>query len=398
MKKATQQLTKQHNRNLVLKTVFDNDQISRAEIARITSLTRTTVSDIVSDLMKEGLVEEVGLGSSLGGKSPILLSLVADSRHLIGLDLGQNQFTGVIVNLRGKINNIISIPAITPQKKDPLEMIYEILDQLLESSTQSVVGISIGTPGLVNTEEGLVINAVNLGWKNLPLAKLLKERYGLLAYVVNDSQAAAMGEYSFGMEKKTEGNLIVINVGNGIGAGIILNGKLFHGEGGGSGEIGHIVVVHENGELCRCGHHGCLETVASARALISHAQSAYMKNQLNIPVSTPEDIDLDVIENAFHSGDPVAHRLITEAGQYLGRAIASLVGTLNIQNIVLIGDMTRFGSKWLETIRSTMKESCLSGLAQNTHIKVGTLGKNVIALGASALLANNYDLLFNRQD
>jgi hypothetical protein len=156
MKKATRQHTKEHNRNLVLKTIFDYASISRAEIARITSLTRTTVSDIVADLLDEGLVSEVGVGSSMGGKSPVLLSLVEDSRCLIGLDLARNEFRGAIINLRGKTRDIITVPINSKDGVEALGLVYEILDRLMQTTWQSLVGIGIGTPGLVNISEGMV--------------------------------------------------------------------------------------------------------------------------------------------------------------------------------------------------------------------------------------------------
>jgi hypothetical protein len=211
MKKATQEQTKEHNRNLVLNILLEHDSISRAEIARITHLTRTTVSDIVADLMNEGLVEEIGLGSSMGGKSPILLSVLEDARFLIGLDLAQNQFNGAVVNLRGQIREMISLPVNDRGGQEALGLVIDILDRLVKTACQPVVGIGVGTPGLVNTSAGIVINAVNLDWKNLPLAQLLQERYQVPICVSNDSQAAAMGEYTFGRYHKNRKNLIVIN-------------------------------------------------------------------------------------------------------------------------------------------------------------------------------------------
>lgn len=387
MKKATQQQTKEHNRNLVLKTIFDHDRISRADIARATRLTRTTVSDLVAELASEGLVDEVGVGESLGGKSPILLSLNADSRCLIGLDLAHNQFTGALVNLRGEIHKSVSLPVNDRNAEEALALVYEILDRLMAAACQNVVGIGVGTPGLVNTGEGVVINAVNLDWKNLPLANLLEGRYHRPVYVLNDSQAAAMGEYVFGGGHTSESSLIVINARHGIGAGIVINGRLFQGDGGGAGEIGHTVIMPENGLLCRCGNHGCLETVASAQALVSRARAL---------LDPSAQVTLDTIEHAFRSGDPLIQRLVCEAGRYLGLAISDLIGILNIHEIVLSGDMTRFGEPWLEAIQETLSQTSLIGLAQDTRIEIGQLGENSVVLGASAHLIHNYELLFAR--
>jgi N-acetylglucosamine repressor len=393
MQKATRQYTKEHNTNLVLKTIFDNESIGRAEIARITSLTRTTVSDIVADLITEGLVNEVGMGVSIGGKSPILLSLAADSRYLIGLDLARKKFSGAIVNLRGEIRYKVDQDIQGLDSEAALASVYSILDQLTQTSYQPLVGIGIGTPGLVNTSEGLVVNAVNLDWKNLQLASPLKERYHLPVLVFNDSQATAMGEFTFGEGNAPEGNLIVINLRYGVGAGIIINGQLFYGDGGGAGEIGH-VVVQEGGLPCRCGNIGCLETVASTQAVIQHAQRLISQNAKSSLTNAQENISLETIEQAFRLGDPLARQIVLEAGRYLGMAISSLTGTLNIHRVVLAGDMTCFGDPWLDAIQKTMRQTTLAGLAEETHIEISCLGPNRIILGASALILKNYSLLF----
>ncbi len=397
MQKATRQHTKEHNRNLVLKTIFERSSISRAEIARITSLTRTTVSDIVADFLDEGLVSEIGIGSSIGGKSPILLSLVDDSRYLIGLDLAHNQFRGAIVNLRGKICKTVTLPVNSTNGDEALALVYEILDQLMETSYLPLVGIGIGTPGLVNISEGIVVNAVNLDWKDLPLAHLMEERYHLPVYILNDSQAAAMGEYTYGQGHSAESNLIVINARHGIGAGIIINGKLFQGDGGGAGEIGHVVVVPEGGLLCRCGNRGCLETVASAQALVKQTQALISQSSGIQSAQSPQEITLDTIDQAFTKQDPIVRQLVLETGRYMGMAISNLVGTLNIKNIVFTGDMTRFGKPWLDAIQTTISQTSLPRLVQETQIEIGQLGTESIILGASAMLVNNYSLLFRSQ-
>ena len=397
MQKATRQYTKEHNRNLVLKTIIEHDSISRAEIARITKLTRTTVSDIVADLMQEGLVSEIGIGSSLGGKSPILLSLVDDSRYLIGLDLAHNQFRGAIVNLRGKVLKLVTQPVNTSNGDEALGLVYHILDQLIESPYLPLVGIGVGTPGLVNISQGMVLDAVNLDWKDLPLAQLLQERYHLPVYILNDSQAAALGEYTYGQGHAPESNMIVINARHGIGAGILIHGSLFQGDGGGAGEIGHVVVVPEGGELCRCGNRGCLETVASAQSLVKQAQTLLLRSDHPRPYGSPQEITLNSIEQAFAQGDPLVRPMVLSTGRYIGMAISNLVGSLNIQKIVLTGDMTRFGLPWLEAICEMVSKTTLPRMAQQTRVEIGQLGVNSIVLGASAMLANNYALLFKSQ-
>jgi N-acetylglucosamine repressor len=382
MKKATYQQTKQHNRDLVLRTIFANESISRAEVARVTSLTRTTVSEVVNGLLAEGLVEEVGRGESIGGKSPILLSIVADSRYLIGLNLGQDKFVGAIVNLRGEIKETVEVPVHDDNGQAALEAVYQIIGQLIRTRLKPIVAIGVGTPGLVNTRDGVVLNAVNLDWQDLSLGSLLKKKFKIPVSILNDSQATAIGEYVYGGKTEHEENLIVVNVKHGIGAGILINGRLFQGDGGGAGEIGH-VVVQENGELCRCGKQGCLETVSSAHAVL---------RQLNMT-------SIDQVQTAFEAGDANARRVIAKAGHYLGISLANLIGTLNIQKIILTGDMMRFGNAWLDIVTSSMQSAALARLSDGTHLELGALDYRACILGASAfLLLESYSPLFIREN
>ena len=380
-KKATHQQTKQHNRDLVLKTIIAHEAISRAEIARRTNLTRATVSDMVSLLTRAGLVKEVGYGESIGGKAPILLSLVADSRYLLGVNLEQDKFIGSVVNLRGEIKDSVEYPVSGNDREHALQLVYKVLDALTQTEWQPLVGIGVGTPGLVNTREGVIVSAVNLEWQDLPLGQLLEKRYKIPVLVLNDSQATAIGEFVYGGEYLSDQNLIVVNVKHGIGAGILINGRLFQGDGGRAGEIGH-VVVQEDGELCRCGKQGCLETVSSVRAVLKH-------------------LNLDSLEQAqacFDSGDPRAQEVITRAAHYLGISLANLIGLLNIQKVILTGEMTRFGVTWLEAVNASMRNAALLRLFENTQLELGKLDYRACILGASAfLLLNGYSLLFKHE-
>jgi N-acetylglucosamine repressor len=395
VKKASQQQIKEQNRNLVLKIIFGCASTSRAEIARVTRLTRTTVSEIVNGLLEEGLVSEIGTGSSIGGKSPILLSLAADSRLLIALDLAQHNFSGAVVNLRGEICELISQPIQGRNGEKALQVAYEIVDQLIQHSNQPLVGISLGTPGLVNTREGVVISAVNMDWSNFPLGPLLRERYRLPIYVLNDCQAAAMGEYQYG-SYPADTNLIVVRVGRGIGAGIIIGGQIYHGDNGYAGEIGHVVCVHGERRLCRCGNYGCLETVASATAVVQIAETLADTDPGSLLAKSRGQISLDVLEEAFTAGDGPARQVIFTAGHYLGEMIANLVGGLNIDRVILTGIMTRFGQPWLEAVQETAQRNILPRLAQEITIEIGHLKKNEAILGAAAVLAGNYEHLFRR--
>ena len=387
MYKATQQQTKQHNKRLILKTIYAQHDISRANIARATSLTRTTVSNNVSELIEDGLVAEIGHGESRGGKRPILLSLVDNARNLIGIDLGNSEFRGGIFDLRGNILHCVNAHVNDCLGQDAVQLLYDLIDRLTALCTQQIAGIAIGTPGVTDATRGVVYEAVNLGWHNIPLKELLEERYPFPIHVANDSQVAALGEYIFGQNREMP-NLVVVKAGRGISAGVVLDGRLYIGERSGQGEIGH-VVVEENGLLCRCGQRGCLETVASTRAIVERAQLLAL-GDINSPLRhlspLPDYLTTDNIFTAFEAGDEAVRDIITDAGRYLGVAIAHLVALLNIQHIVIGGRMARFGQWLVDAIEQELSCRVLPKIAEETDISVSQLGEDIVIQGSAALL------------
>lgn len=385
--KATHAQTRLHNERLVLRTVYDFGPISRAEVARSTGLTRTTVGDVVGDLIDDGMVEEVGRGPSTGGKSPILLSIVGDARQVIGLDLGESIFSGALVNLRGDVRRVVELPVEGRNGDAALDLVFRLVDELIAEASSTPLGIGVGTPGLVDTRTGTIRWAVNLDWQDLPLGGLLHERYGLPSNVANDSQAAALAEYTFGPEERGQRlpNLVTIKVGRGIGAGLVLNGSLFQGDGFGAGEIGHVAVV-DDGAACRCGRFGCLETVASSRAISDRASELARELHTPLEAKATGELDIDDLVRAYLDGDPAARQAALEAARFLGRAIAGLIGALNVARVVLDGPVTGFGDEWLATVADEARRRSLTLVSGDTEIEFGRLTANVVVLGASALL------------
>ncbi len=390
MKKATRKHTKVHNRHLLLRTIYKEGEISRAELARSTRLTKTTVSTIVSDLITEGLVEEIGLGPSEGGKPPVLLGIVDDSRHLIGLDLANSEFRGGVIDLRGNIVHRVSKPLRHDDGQSALDCVFKLADALLTQVTRPLLGIGIGSPGLMDARAGIVRQAVNLDWEALPLRDLLQARYQVPVYLANDSHTAALGEYTFGPDRGAD-SLIVVKVGRGTSAGIVLNGRLHYGDGSGAGEIGHVRVI-DNGEMCTCGHTGCLETVASSRAIIKKARVIFANephSALHNYTKNGDSIDTQTILNAFNDGDPAIAEIVAKVGYYLGIAVANLIGALNIQNIIIAGSLARFGQPLIDAIQAQMRRSAMSTLAAETEISQSELGQDLVMLGAASLLLSN---------
>jgi glucokinase-like ROK family protein len=386
LQKATNQQTRLINQQLVLRTIYDRNPISRADVARATGLTRTTVSDVVEQLLGAGLAEEIGLGRSTGGKAPILLQVPDEARHLVGIEVGDTHVSGAIVNLRGEVRRSVEVPLDGRDGEMALARLDGLIDELVQPSAAPILGIGIGTPGLIDTKTGTVRWAVNLDWRDLPLGARLRERWNLPVHVANDSHAAALGEYTFGGHSPSD-SMVVVKVGRGIGAGIVIGGQLYAGEGSGAGEIGHSAIA-DNYRPCRCGSVGCLETLASTRAVVQRARELAPHapdSVLNVP-SRSEPIDFDELVRAFADGDDLAREVLLDSARHLGRAIGGLIGTLSIRHVVLVGEMTRFGEPWLTAVRREAHRSALAILADATTIEIGRPGDDLVVLGAAALL------------
>ncbi|MCB8987710.1 MAG: ROK family transcriptional regulator [Ardenticatenaceae bacterium] len=376
MKKATRQQTKDHNTRLVLKTIYDQGEISRADVARATRLTRPTVSTIVAQLMAQQFVIETGQGPSAGGKRPTLLGVAPDNHHLLAADLSSQAFRGAIVNLRGQIQHQLTIPVNHLSGQEALPLVYDLLDQLTAVSPTPLLGIGIGAPGLVDAATGTIRHAVNLEWVDLPLGDLLAARYEPPIYLANDSHMAALAEYTFGAAGSSP-HLIVIKVGRGVGAGLVLNGQPFFGDGMSAGEIGHVVVDDgPDGRLCTCGNTGCLETIASAAAMLRQAQETTVQPGL----AWPE------LVSAYLAGDTAVTAIVQRAAQALGQIIAGLIGSLNVRHIILAGSAVDLGAAYRQAVAAAAHQHVMPALAAHAQIDFSTLGRDIVILGCSAMI------------
>jgi glucokinase-like ROK family protein len=309
---------------------------------------------------------------------------------MIGLDLANSEFRGALINLRGKLRNRVGVPVVDRDGDAALELVYQLVERLLAMAKRPVLGIGIGTPGLVDADNGVVRNAVNLDWKDLPLKELLERRFGLPCHVSNDSQVAALAELTFGAGKEAR-NLVVIKLGRGVGAGIAISRELYYGDGFGAGEIGHIVVV-DNGDLCNCGRRGCLETVISSRALIKQAQriaASRSDSILNQLAASPDQISATTLIKACEAGDADVQQIAQEAASILGSTIATMAGALNIQHFILAGSLAGLGACLTEPAQQQVNSRILPALAGDTRIEISTLGPDIVLLGCAALILSH---------
>lgn len=385
MEKATRHQTRDHNSRLVLRTIYSASPISRAEIARQTGLTRPTVSALVANLLESDLVVETGQGPSAGGKPPTLVAFNGRGHALLALDLSGRDFHAAVVNLDGQVLRQATLPRSQRADGAVLDQVYGLIDALLPEVEPSPLAIGVATPGLVDPDRGIVLRSVNLGWVNVPLRDRLAGRYGLPVHVANDSHMAALAEFTYG-EVRGGDNLIVVRVGQGTGAGVILDSRPFYGDGFGAGEIGH-VVVDPAGELCSCGNHGCLETTSSIPAILRNATAADREQSA---LAGAEALTWERFVAAVRSHDPVAADVAVRAGCHLGAAVAHLVGAYNIQTIVLAGPIADLGDVLLDAVTAEMHQRVLPAMAATTTVRYPSIRPaqlpEIIMLGCSALV------------
>jgi len=383
--KATHQQTRAHNAALVLRALYDFGPISRADLARLSGLTRTTVGEVIGSLIDDGLAREIGRGPSTGGKAPILLELIDGARHVIGLDLGEFVFRAALVDIRGQELRTIERPVTGLTGDEALAVVHELIEELAGGSHETLLGIGVGTPGIVDGT-GTIRSAVNLDWQDLPLGDILRARHGVPVEVANDSRAAALAIELFSGRRST--NLVAVKVGRGIGAGVVLGGELFHGDGFGAGEIGH-VVVDDDGAECTCGRFGCLETVASARAILRRALEHAIEapdSALGQRLAAVGELTMDDIRATLDAGDEPTRRIVVAAGRFLGRMIANLIGVLDVERIVVHGSVAELGDVWLVAVRDEAHRRALRLLAGEVVIERAAPIGDLVLLGASAVV------------
>lgn len=354
--KLLQEDARRHHRSLLLQHLFREGPASRADLARASGLTRVTVSDLVSEMLTEGFVSELGApAGSRVGKPPTLVGLAADSHHIIGLDLSEtDRMSGAVVNLAGTVLARHEVHVDGAVGEQAVQLVEQLVAELMELTDRPVLGIGVGSPGVVDSA-GTVIDAPNLAWTDTPLAARLAESSGLPVFVANDANTAVLGEHTFG--ESGDGGLMVLRVGTGVGAGFVLGGSLLHGHLGAAGEIGH-VVVDPAGELCACSRTGCLETLLSAPRL---------RRRVGGP-----GVD--------------APAVLTEVGTRLGEVLAPIVAALNLHEIVLSGPAELLDGPLLDAADRTIRERTMPISSTALAVRTSKLGDDVVVVGAAVLV------------
>lgn len=378
------QVVKEGNKSLVLDKIKNNSPISRAAVASQTGLNKGTVSSLVSDLLEDHLIYESGPGESSGGRRPVMLLFNEVAGYSIGIDIGVNYLLGVLTDLSGNIFLQKEHSFKNLSFEEIKDKLFSTIDSLIASAPESphgVVGIGVGVPGVVD-KGGEILLAPNLKWKNLDLKSILEEKYKLPVIIENEANAGAYGEKRFGAGKKFE-NVIYVSAGIGIGVGLILNGSLYKGANGFSGELGHMT-IQVTGPKCRCGNDGCWELYASEQALLDKAV------QSGLFASTDEELDLPNLIQLAESGNEEAISLFKESGDYLGVGINNIINTFNPQQVI-IGNRMASAKGWLsEALNKRVASQALWFQQNDLEVGFSELDTLPTALGVAAFTIENF--------
>ncbi|MCH1884282.1 ROK family transcriptional regulator [Agrococcus sp. ARC_14] len=344
-----------HNRTLVLQTLLDAGPSSRADLARATMLTRVTVSDLVAELLREGLLVELGPSEAARpGKPATLLDLAHERFELIALDLSEpHRFRGAVVRLDGTVAERLEREIGEAVGDAALEHAIELGRALVARAQRTVLGIGVGTPGIVDAD-GVVHQAPNLGWHELPMRERLAEALALPVHVANDANIALLAELSSSGAE----TLLVVRIGLGVGAGVAIAGMPVRGDRSAAGEIGHVTIGTDGGPRCACGRDGCLEAWLSAPRLRAAIEEA---------------------------GPAERERVLEEAGRRLGIAVAPIVGAIDVRRIVMSGPADLVAGTLLDAAATTLRERTLDE-GDGIVVAMTEHGDDVVVRGAALLV------------
>lgn len=371
----------------VLRLIWQERQISRADIARRIGLSRSTVSEIVGLLLPTGLLAEVGVGVSSGGRRPIVLQFHDDALGILGVDMGAGHISVAVTDLRGTI--LAWEHDSHPVRSDPagaLALVTELAVRAVKTwgrRTDRLLGVGMAVPSPVDVDRPDELCEVILpAWRGVAVSAALRKRFKVPVLVDNDANLAALGERWWGLGQGVD-DFAYIKVGTGIGAGYIIGGRIYRGARGLAGEIGHLA-IDPRGPPCVCGNRGCLATLVGAQALVERASALLPRHPASLLGRA--EVTISAIEDAALAGDRLALQVTGEAAERLGVAIADLLNLLNPAMVIIGGGLARLGELLLAPLREAVSRRTLVTSSRGTRIATSGLGARAVAVGAATMM------------
>ncbi len=391
-------LVKLHNVQVVLLSLLHEANLSRVQLAQKTNLSNTTITNLIAELIGQGVVSEVEETVLEPGElRPVgrprtSIRLEPNSRFVIGVHIGVGLFRVSVANVTNEMlqNQVVYFDVGLPAEQVLAQIVATVEAVLLASGVErsQILGVGVGASGLVDFQTGVNLLAPNLNWRDVPLRDYLQQALNLPVVVDNNVRAMAIGETYFGAGRGVD-SLAFVYGRTGVGAGLIFKGQVFRGSTKGAGEIGHTVMLLRGGELCRCGNRGCLETLISEEAILRQAdQIARLYPQGILAQTISEENDISPIERVFRAGragDKTVRAMLEDRAFYLGVALTGVVNLFNPELILLGGIFSRGQDFFLEPVIRAVSEMSFGGMGKRVRIAPTSFGWKAGVLGASAL-------------
>jgi len=380
----------QIRKNLILKALLDNKSLSFAQLKNHTGITLPVLTKMVNQLKKENLVVQLKEREIIqAGRPPQFYKLNKDAGFIVGIDIGRLFTNFILLDLEQNIIGEKRQP--TFSFEDPLahlNNLYLEVKSMVRSAKvpwTRLLGIGVAIPGIVRGRDGFSLTYLNFG--NQSTSDVFSKKFNKPIHLEHDAKAMAIGELWMGKAKGCQ-NVLCLNLGWGVGLGIIIDGKIYYGNDGFTGEFGHLQVV-PNGELCYCGKLGCLETVASGKALIRIAKEKILKGDKTILLDEEKfdvnNLDARDILEAANRGDQFSIELLERTGKYLGQGIGYLINIFNPEKIILGGGITVANPYLMDSIISTAMKQSLTHINKNVQFEISSLGFKAGAIGVTML-------------
>lgn len=374
----------------IIKKFYKEGHLSIHDICQSVKLSAPTVAKAIDELIEQQLVVKIGVGGSSGGRRPGIYALNPSSRYMLAIDLERSFIRMAVFDFANKpASRIYHFNEGLDSLPDVFEYINEKVIEILKNnkiSRKKVIGIGLSLPGLIDVHTGLSHTYL----KDKKPAATLTELTGIRTYVDHDTKLMALGEQSFGLAKGLN-NVLCLNIGSGIGLSMILNGTVYRGHSGYSGEFGHIQ-IDNYGELCHCGKIGCIETMAAGKSILAKARKQITEGADSMlsmyKDNTDEQLNTSIIIEAARDGDNLSKELIEQAGHALGKGIAVLVNLFNPELIILGGELAKSADLLIDPIERNLDVHTIDRIRKDASIVVSKLGDDARIMGALALVVN----------
>jgi glucokinase-like ROK family protein len=385
------------NKIKILGLIRDYGNISRAELVTKSGLSAPTVTRIVNSLInKEKLVLSMGIGSSNGGRPPVLLKFNGEKNYVIGIDLGATATRGVLSDLNGKfLEEIEFTTRLDAGFEEIMEDVAKLIRNLAASKKRparsTVFGVGIAVAGLIDMKKNIVEYSPDFDWHNVDIIRALRKKVNIPVIFDNVTRLMALGGLCYGKGQRLR-DFICINVGYGIGSGIIANGELLTGSEGFAGEFGHMTIDKDSDIQCSCKKYGCLEALASGRAIALTAQSRMARGQKSLLNELCggdiSKVTTEMVANAAKEGDELALNVFKRAMEYIGIGVANLVNLFNPEMILIGGGVSMAGDIFFDSIKEVVSKHVMQASPRELNIHPVAYGKNAALMGAFALILN----------